>query len=269
MVVAAKFDMAGPFHDGLAQVGDLDPDGTPAVPGIVKRRVGLINTAGDLVTPLCFDYARDFSEGRAAVMVGKKWGFIDRNGVVVIKPQYAAAWAFTEGIARVKKGRLYRMIDPAGEVLFEKAATAIGQCRSGLIPSLAKSMWSYLDRTGATAFQLACRAAGEFSEGMASFLAKDRSRSLGYIDTTGTVVISPQFAQAGDFHEGLAVVDVFNAGQGKQDFTKPNSSGLSTAKGRWRFPRCFALPTGSRKAWRRCGRPKKVCTVISIRRAKS
>ena len=24
VVVAAKFDMAGPFHDGLAQVGDLD-----------------------------------------------------------------------------------------------------------------------------------------------------------------------------------------------------------------------------------------------------
>ena len=100
VVVAARFDMAGPFHDGVAQVGDLDPDGTPAVPGIVKRRVGFINTSGDMVTPLCFDYARDFSDGRAAVMVGKKWGFIDRNGVVVIKPQYDAAWAFTEGIGQ-------------------------------------------------------------------------------------------------------------------------------------------------------------------------
>ena len=37
VVVAARFDMAGPFHDGLAQVGDLDLDGTPVVPGVVKR----------------------------------------------------------------------------------------------------------------------------------------------------------------------------------------------------------------------------------------
>ena len=113
VVVAARFDMAGPFHDGLAPVGDFDPVGTPAVPGIVKRRVGFINTSGDMVTPLCFDHARDFSEGRAAVMVGKKWGFIERNGVVVIEPQYDAAWSFTEGIAPVKKGRLYRLIDAA------------------------------------------------------------------------------------------------------------------------------------------------------------
>ena len=74
---------------------------------------------------------------------------------------------------------------------------------------------------------------------MASFLAKDRSRSLGYIDTTGTVVISPQFAQAGDFHEGLAVVDVFNAGQGKQDFAKPQQFGFITREGSLAVPALF------------------------------
>jgi hypothetical protein len=57
-----------------------------------------------MVTPLCFDLARDFSEGRAAVMVGKKWGFIGRDGVVVIEPQYDSAWSFSEGIAPVIRG---------------------------------------------------------------------------------------------------------------------------------------------------------------------
>jgi len=83
VVVAPRFDMAGPFHDGLAQVGDLDLDGMPVVPGVVKQKVGFINTSGDMVTPLGFDYARVFSEGRAAVMVRKKWGFIDRSGQYV------------------------------------------------------------------------------------------------------------------------------------------------------------------------------------------
>ena len=131
------------------------------------------------------------------------------------------------------------MIDPAGEVLFEKAATAIGQCRSGLIPCLAKNMWSYLDRTGARAFDLPCCATGEFSEGLASFLAKDRSRRRGLHRYYGPGVISPQFAQAADFHEGLAAVQVFNAGRGKVDFTKPQPLGSISREGHWRFRRRY------------------------------
>jgi hypothetical protein len=51
------------------------------------------------VTALQFDFARDFWEGRAAIMVGKKWGFIDSTGEVAIEPQFDAAWSFAEGIA--------------------------------------------------------------------------------------------------------------------------------------------------------------------------
>src|SRR5271169_5918411 len=76
VVVDAKFDMAGDFHEGLAPVGYLHPDETPVIPGLVKRRMGFINSVGEMVTPLHFDRVRDFSEGRAAVMLGKKWGFI-------------------------------------------------------------------------------------------------------------------------------------------------------------------------------------------------
>ena len=96
--------------------------------------------------------------------------------------------------------------------------------------------------------------------GLASFLAKDRSRSMGYIDTTGTVVISPQFAQAGDFHEGLAAVEVFNAGRGKEDFTKPQQFGFINREGSLAIPAMFriadrfseglaAVPAAEAKEW--------------------
>ncbi len=39
----------------------------------IDGKSGFIDTAGRIVTPLHFDAARDFSEGRAAVLVVKQW----------------------------------------------------------------------------------------------------------------------------------------------------------------------------------------------------
>src|SRR5271155_984054 len=98
VAVDARFDMAGDFREGLAPVGNFDPDGTPVVAGLDKRRMGFINSSGEMVTPLHFDMVRALSEGRAAVMLGKKWGFIDSPSAFVIEPQYGGAWRFSEGI---------------------------------------------------------------------------------------------------------------------------------------------------------------------------
>jgi hypothetical protein len=49
-------------------------------------KYGYINTKGEEVIPCKFDKVYGFFEGRAAIMIGeypdKKWGFIDKNGVV-------------------------------------------------------------------------------------------------------------------------------------------------------------------------------------------
>ncbi len=79
-------------YDGLSQVGDLDPGGA--------GRQGLAGSTQpeNSGAPLRFDMAKAISRGRASVLVGKKWGFIDRTALV-IEPQYDAAWSFTEGMA--------------------------------------------------------------------------------------------------------------------------------------------------------------------------
>ena len=48
-----------------------------------------------------FDGADPFSEGMAAVLVGKKWGYIDKTGKIVIEPQFAGNRAFGDELAPV------------------------------------------------------------------------------------------------------------------------------------------------------------------------
>ncbi|NGZ77975.1 WG repeat-containing protein [Saccharibacillus alkalitolerans] len=49
---------------------------------------------------------RSFVEGKAAVMRGDRWGFIDKNGNEIILPQYDEVGPFTEGLAKFESNGL-------------------------------------------------------------------------------------------------------------------------------------------------------------------
>ncbi|WP_081103996.1 WG repeat-containing protein [Leptospira weilii] len=51
--------------------------------------------------------AHSFSEGLAAVQIGKKWGFIDKTGNVVIPPQLEIASHFSEGLALAVRNQIW------------------------------------------------------------------------------------------------------------------------------------------------------------------
>lgn len=62
---------------------------------------GYMDENGKTVIKPKFAFAREFSEGLAAVEVDSKWGFIDTTGKTVIKPQYDAVGDFSSGMAGV------------------------------------------------------------------------------------------------------------------------------------------------------------------------
>lgn len=73
VAIPCKYDDAQDFSNGMAAV-------------MRGGKYGYINTKGEEVIPCKFDKVYGFFEGRAAIMIGeypdKKWGFIDKNGVV-------------------------------------------------------------------------------------------------------------------------------------------------------------------------------------------
>ena len=220
IVIEPQFDIAAEFYDGVARVAMIDPSRTlDPLTNMIRLNNGFIGADGALIADFQYPHVRDFSDQRAAVRVGKKVGYLDTAGEMVIEPRFDFAWSCSEGLAPaiVRKNKPM-MLSKDGEVAFEKPAGQLGDCREGLIPYNYKSKWSYLDRDGETAFELKCSAASPFSEGLAAILAKGK---MGYIDTSGNIVIEPQFPQAQEFSEGLAAVEVYNAGKGKKDYTKP------------------------------------------------
>lgn len=109
------------FEDGLSRYVD-------------NGKMGFINTSGKIVIPAAYDFARPFSEKRAAVCngcrqepegehkitVGGKWGFIDQKGNVLIPLEYDGVSPFADGRTEVNKdGRTFE-IDSKGREVKDK-----------------------------------------------------------------------------------------------------------------------------------------------------
>lgn len=105
ILIAPKYDVVKKFSDGLAVVCIKDGD---------NQKCGYIDYEDNMVIPLIYGDAIDFSEGLAAVRPqGKTWdafyGFIDKKGKLIIPHQYPFSfdfdlmdgWRFVNGKAKV------------------------------------------------------------------------------------------------------------------------------------------------------------------------
>jgi hypothetical protein len=59
---------------------------------------------GRFVVEPQFDWANNFSESMAVVMIDGKKGFIDKTGELIIPPRYESADSFTHGLAMIGVG---------------------------------------------------------------------------------------------------------------------------------------------------------------------
>jgi len=125
---------------------------------------------GKRLTEAVYDDAESFREGFAAVRIGKKCYYIDKDGKKRIDAaSFDRIESFSNGLAAVRKGK----------------------------------KWGYLDQQGATPIEPDFENARPFREGAA---AVEKTGKWGYIDTTGSFFIEPRFDYASDFREGIAVV---------------------------------------------------------------
>jgi len=120
VVIAARFDAALPFADGLARVGVVDEE-LPEIGASPNIRWGYIDERGRVLVELRYAVLRDFAEGLAAAAVldaekperplagrgerrNLKWGYVERGGREVIPMQFLDAGDFAEGLAAVNPG---------------------------------------------------------------------------------------------------------------------------------------------------------------------
>lgn len=173
------YDDAGDFLDGAAIVTQngkdyiidsnfnvlLDPKFEPCcgfIEGIAtavcQGRLCYVNKANEVINDQMDASAVDpsaelicFSENRAPICLGGKWGYIDKTGRVAIKPFSQSIGAFSEGFAAFANNEnRYGFIDAQGEIVITPkfgSITAGRSFRNGVARAKTDA-WGYIDKTG-------------------------------------------------------------------------------------------------------------------------
>lgn len=213
-VIPPKLLYAESFHDGFAEVV-VDgpcvymPEGACATPQIVglpsqlrsdtvakprNCKVTFMDKQGRIISDKGFDYAMQFQEDFAPVLVDKKWGYIDRTGELVIGPRFDGAIPFSDGLARVNE----------------------------------KGLYGFIDKHGAYVIRPQFKYAEDFSDGYA-VVGEDAYTGgpLWYIDHDGTPLFKRKFAAASSFFKGVAHVKLLSkrGDHGQEQFEYLNREG--------------------------------------------
>jgi len=146
-VIALQYDrIKGDFSEGLLLVEQHDV-------------WFFIDTQGQQAFPETFENAMPFTEDRARVEFGGKWGYIDRTGALVIEPIYDDPKAFSGGVAcpgiiKEKKPHnkvetyWYGVIDPDGNMVLPFEYEILSGCRDGIVWARKGETFGYIDLSG-------------------------------------------------------------------------------------------------------------------------
>jgi len=268
LVIPNIYQWAGDFSHGLAvvfpnisgEVGIIDKTGKEIIPiknghyinlefseGLARFPLNekwvFINKTGNAIILTEYDYVENFSEGMAAVCIGrpwnfeedKKWGFIDKAGNEVIPPIYGinhlesndgsgGGVGFREGLASVRLDDKWGVIDKTGKEVVPFIYDYISWFNDGMaavrIGDWQEGKWGFIDKTGKEVIPLIYDYVEIVSEGMIAVnIGTDYVGTLdwsyevlggkwGFIDTTGKEVIPPKYDSARPFNEGLALVSI-------------------------------------------------------------
>ncbi len=212
----------GDFHMGRARVEYRQKT--------EESTYGYLDKNGTIVIQPDFAFARDFSEGLAAVQVASPvkiqddvFGYIDRNGKFVIEPHFSQAHSFSEGLAAVREKILgqWEYIDMSGHTVLSALYDQAWDFHEGLALVEDGNGWNhhFISKAGEVIGQQIA-GAYDFSEGVAavniggkfemgsniSYTVKRGSWS--YMDTSGKIVSTAKYNCARPFSEGLAAVSV-------------------------------------------------------------
>ena len=227
-VVPCKYDKVWGFSEGLAAAGVFDGD----------WKWGFIDKTGKEVIPCKYENNHydglQFCEGFAAVKLNDKWGFIDKTGKEVVPCKYDRAGDFSEGLAAVSVGRYpspdkWGFIDKTGNEVVPcnyEAKIGVPKFCEGFVAVKLNDKWGFIDKTGKEVILGKCTSVKDFSEGLAAVHGDTGEKNQwgitiykwGFIDKTGKEVVPCKYDAVQDFSEGLAAVRIGNYSDVKWGF---------------------------------------------------
>ena len=219
----------GSFHDGLAQVYSFEGEsGAIESQGAKNIKIGYMNKLGETVIPAIYDYADDFSEGKAYVRSNDFQGFIDTTGKRLFQcKQSPNDMYFSDGLVLIfdyDDGK-YIFYNSEGKIALEIPTDKYSELH-GFNDGLAYyekinnetggiGEKGFIDKSGKEVLVLSeFYIVNDFSEGLAS-VSKD-GEMYGFINTKGDLVIPCKYKgyidegdirYFNDFHDGVCLIE--------------------------------------------------------------
>ena len=150
-----------------------------------------------------FDYAWNFCEGAAAVVLDGKWGFIDKNGKFIAELQFDYVWDFYQGAAAVKLNGKWGFIDKNGKFIIKLQFEEVGDFYDGAAKVKLNGKYGFIDKEGKFIIEPQFDTAWNFYDGATGVKLNGK---WGFIDKNGKFIAKPQFDDVGWVSEGIAGV---------------------------------------------------------------
>jgi len=213
-IIPLRYNSIDHFFDGMAVV-------CIGGPGAVKY--GYIDMTGvETISPV-YEYANEFHNGLALVLLKGEWGFIDKTGKSVLP--------YSNGMAPVNVNGKWGTIDEDGNEIFApKYDNPVYIFSEGLAAAAIGGKWGFIDEKGQVAVPLKYDSAGNFSDGMAIVSLNGK---WGYIDKSGKEIIPPIYNWIPDFSETLAAVPLDGKWENKWGFINKSGEVIIPYKYDW------------------------------------
>ncbi len=119
---------------------------------VENERFGYIDPAGEVVIPHRYAYARNFSEGLAAVQDADNhhWGYINKQGDWVLPSLYLRAEPFSDGLGAVKdpESGKWGFVNQKGEIAIPFQYEDVHLFTYGLAEVQKNGQWGVIDTNG-------------------------------------------------------------------------------------------------------------------------
>ena len=174
---------------------------------------GLVNTAGEYLTPLIYDAVYYANEDMWAFFFstvnGVKMGYMDSQGNqimqaipvdILLNSGYGYDYKFYNGLALYREpyNNKFGYLDKTGKLVIDTIYTWAEPFKDEITAVTLGNNYGYIDTTGKVVLPFKYNIADSFSDGMAAVYDR-KTDSWGYIDKTGNFVIPPRF---GSFEGG-------------------------------------------------------------------
>lgn len=169
---------------------------------------GFMNEKSEVTIAPTYQFARDFSEGLAAVLVDGKYGYVDNQGRMIVQPLFHEAEPFYGGNAVVLDDTGYIVIDKSGRQILSKHYSWLYSfdTRDGLfaVQGDVDGKWGVVDRCGNVVWSFEFDDVQGFDE--FGWWMSSQGREHVFRDREGRVMRKFMYDSMTTFESGLSVV---------------------------------------------------------------